>query len=64
VALRPLFGAFPVIKWPQILLCLRVRVNGDMTTSAWLPIKSSEVVHWLTGEDATDESAWARRLRT
>jgi hypothetical protein len=41
-----------------------VRVNGNMATSAWLPVKSSEVVHWLTGEDTTDESAWAQRLRT
>ena len=32
-------------------------------TSAWLPIKDSEVVRWLTQEDTTDESAWARRLR-
>jgi len=35
----------------------------SIETSAWLPIKNSEVVRWLTQEDTTDESAWARRLR-
>jgi len=32
--------------------------------SAWIPIKNSEVVRWLTQEDTTDESAWAGRLRS
>ncbi len=35
----------------------------SIDTGAWLPIKNSEVVRWLTQEDTTDESAWARRLR-
>jgi len=35
----------------------------SIETSAWLPIKNSEVVRWLTQEDTTNESAWARRLR-
>jgi Uma2 family endonuclease len=33
-------------------------------TSTWLSIKNSDVVHWLTQEESTDEAAWARRLRS
>jgi len=50
----------------QSLIIERLDPGGrylPIETSAWIPIKNSEVVRWLTQEDATDESAWARRLR-
>jgi Uma2 family endonuclease len=68
---RPGIHAFLVVAevWRfdgQTLTIERLDPGGrylSIETSAWLPIKNSEVVRWLTQEDTTDESAWARRLR-
>ena len=36
---------------------------SPIESSFWLTIRPDEVVRWLTQEDATDETAWIRRLR-
>jgi len=36
---------------------------ADVASSGFLPVRAEEVRRWVIEEDATDESAWARRLR-
>jgi Uma2 family endonuclease len=36
---------------------------ATVTSSGFLPVRAEEVRRWVIEEDATDESAWAQRLR-
>jgi hypothetical protein len=45
----------------------RLGVDGTyhlVEASAFLPIRAEEVRRWVIEEDSSDQSAWARRLRT
>jgi Uma2 family endonuclease len=36
----------------------------EVEMSRFLPVKAKEIRRWILDEDATDQSAWCRRLRT
>jgi len=66
-AIYAALGVTEVWRFDGELLTIE-RLNPDgsyspIESSAWLPIRPDEVIRWLTQEDSTDESAWARRLR-
>jgi Uma2 family endonuclease len=66
-------GIYAALKVPEVwrfdgevLTIEWLGPNGQyaaLESSRWLPVRPDQVVPWLVEEDATDETAWARRLR-